>query len=1043
MKKQTLSKRMSDLFILLLLIAALGAGKVLAMEEFQQPKSVQGQIIDGTGEPVIGATVVIKGTTTGTITDMNGNYSINIPPSIMNPVLVFSFVGMQTQEVAVAGQSVINIVMEEDLIGLDEVVAIGYASEKQVNTTGALSAVRTEELVRKPVGSLNHALTGKIPGLIVIDKGGIPGSTVGDYQIRRLGSPLVIVDGMEQSFVYMDPNEIASITVLKDASAAVYGARAGNGVLLITTKRGKEQKARFNVSMSHTLSEPTYFPELADAATYAILRNEANITNGLEPRFTEEEIQKYREGTDPMYPNTDFWDETFRKYAPMSDFNMNTSGGGNGVRYFFSAGYKDQGSTLRSGDINFKRLSIRSNVDVDLTKRLKGSFDLSGRFENRMEPGLSYSKIMQNFYSSLPMYPTRYPDESIIPYTGLNAYDPVYVTDDEYSGYNSAKFKMFRGTLGLNYDMNDFVKGLSADFKFDYRINDNFNKSFIKTFNTYYYDYDYDTETYTYTESPIKFNEGKITLDEYYGRNWDWMLNYKLHYQRVFNVHRVGAMLLYEAISGRNDNFGAYREGFISTAIDQMFAGADLNKDNRGSASEDGRESVVGRFNYAYRDKYLAEFLFRYDASPKFAPENRWGFFPGVSLGWRISEESFIKNSATFIDNLKLRLSYGQTGLEGNVRFNYLSGYQMQGDYIFSPSQEVLPGIGTTGMANPDATWATSTMYNAGLEGSFWDQKLFFEVNGFYNLKEDILATRAAAIPNTFGAGLPEENLNSKDTRGFELEVGHQSRIGDLFIQVVGNVSWARSKWVHYEEPAYATDEEAYRYKKTGRWTDLTFGYLTDGLFESQEEIDNWADITNGADNANIMPGDIKFLDMNGDSIINWQDQRIIGSNNVPQTVFSLDLNLRYKGFELSALITGAANYSKYYSGQMIVPFGTDLRCYKFFENSWTTENPDPNAPYPRLRNGTQNSHPNWDYPSDFWTIGKAYYVRLKNIELAYNLKKEWIKPLNIDAMRAYVQLYNYGMITNVRDIDTENTVSAAKYYPQMRSISFGLDVKF
>lgn len=445
--------------------------------------------------------------------------------------------------------------------------------------------------------------------------------------------------------------------------------------------------------------------------------------------------------------------------------------------------------------------------------------------------------------------------------------------------------------------------------------------------------------------------------------------------------------------------------------------------------------------NYSYASKYLAELIFRYDASPKFAKDYRWGFFPGISLGWRLSEEKFIKNVVPSISNLKFKASYGQTGLDTDVNFNYLSGYEISGNYIFSSDNTLVRALSPTGIANEAATWATSTMYNIGLEGSMFRNKFFFELNGFYNLRDKILASRQAAVPTTFGAKLPQENLNSLDTRGFEIELGYRNFIDEFHYSITGIVSWARSKWIHIEEPEYSSPEEIYRYQKTGNWTNRTFGYLTDGLFESQEEIDGWADITNGANNNVIMVGDIKFMDLNDDGVIDWKDERIIGKDALPESNFSLNIDLKYKRFELNTMLTGAAGFSKYYGGQTVVPFGTDFNSFSFWEKAWTTENPDPNAPYPRIRNGAENSHPNSSYSSDFWTIGNAWFTRVKNFQLAYNVGS--IKNLNIQNIRIYIQAYNFGLLTNVRNLDPENLAVAGRYYPQQKSLSAGFDIKF
>lgn len=554
---------------IVLLLIFISTTFVMAGNISQQTNVVHGKVSDNFNEAIPSVTVYVKGTTIGTLTNVDGDYSIDVS-STTNPILVFSFVGMQTIEVAVNRRTTINVTMEEDVIGLEELVAVGYASTKRADIVGAVSSVKTEDITSKPVGSLTQSLTGQIPGLIIRDEGGIPGSTTGTFQIRRLGHPLVIVDGMQQSFSYMDPNEIESITVLKDASAAVYGARAGNGVILVTTKRGAEEKQEFNISFSQTMSKPTVFPKLSDAAGYAFLKNQGNISAGLEPRYTEEEIEKFRDGSDPMYPNTSMWNETFKEWAPMTDLNINSSGGSKRANYFVSAGIKDQGTSLRSGSIKFRRISLLSNVDINITENLRASLDLSARFEERDEPGLNFGALIGNMYQSLPVYPVYYPDKEVVPYTGLNAYNPYFASQTEFSGYNSEKFKMFRGNFGLHYDFNNLFKGLTTDFRFDYKINDTFSKAFTKPFSTYYYDYDYDNNEYSYERSPITFNGGKTTLDESYGRNWDWLLNYKLLYQRDIGEHEVSGMILYEALSGRYDGFGAYREGFISPVIDQI-----------------------------------------------------------------------------------------------------------------------------------------------------------------------------------------------------------------------------------------------------------------------------------------------------------------------------------------------------------------------------------------------------------------------------------------------------------------------------------------
>lgn len=1011
----------------------------------QQTREITGRITDTRGEPLPGVTVIIKGTSQGTVTDMDGRYRLSV--SVTDETLVFSFVGMKTLEEIIGNRTTIDLVMVEEMIDLEEVIAVGYGTQKRGSVTGAISAVKTEDISERPVGRLDQALTGKVAGLIIVDQGGVPGRPQGNFLLRGFGTPLIIVDGMEQPFNFMDAAEIESITVLKDASAAIYGARAGNGVVLVTTKRGRIQKPQFTASSSYTISQPTIFPKLADAPTYATLFNQAAIHAGYDPQWSPEEIEKFRDGTDPNYPNTDFWNETFKKWAPMKDFNLSSTGGNELLNYYVSIGGRNQGSMLRSDDINFDRYNFRSNVDVHLAKRFMASFDLSGRFENREEPGIIFEGfepgLMQDVYRALPIYPARYPDETKPPFSGDRGYSPVFSSQKEWSGYQSSKFKSFRAAMKLNYDLNDFIQGLSTEFKFDYRMDDTFAKKWLTSYNTYYYNYDNNTQTYTYTPANIKFNEGKTTLSQSYGRSWYWILNYQLNYQRIYNdIHRVSGLLLYEALENRYDDIWAYREGFITNSIDYLYAGSDSNKDCNGSASEGGRHSVVGRFNYALRDKYLAEFIFRYDASPKFHEDYRWGFFPGVSLGWVLSEEDFLKNT-DWINNLRLRVSRGQTGLEGSANFNYLAGYTFGGSYIFDPSEEVLIGLTPTGIANPQATWATVTISNAGIDGILWDGKLSFEANVFYNLKEDLLTSRAKSVPSTFGAQLPEENLNSIDTRGWELELGHKREIGNFHYNIFGNITWARSKWIHFDETVSSDEEYNFRNIQSGRWTNVTWGYITDGLFTSQEEIDGWADITGGANNLNILPGDIKYVDMNGDSVINWRDQRIIGKGLIPSTVFALGGNISYKGFQIHTLFSAGTGNTKLYRPMYRKTFAQDYNCYDYWKDAWTENNPNPNAPYPRLR--IDINHPN-EYDSDWWVVKNTYFLRFKELQLSYDVDKKWLTHLNINNLRLYIMAYNLAVLTNVKVDDPESTDwnnAEGRYYPLQRSFSIGLNVNF
>lgn len=1000
--------------------------------------SVGGIVKDISGEPLAGVTVVpVSDLSKGVITDSNGKYFISEIPK--EDELTFSFIGLKTITIKVAGQTNIDVEMEDEVFGINEVVSVGYRKQTKLTLTGAVGSVSTDEITEVPVGNITSSLSGKIAGLKVINRGGEPGSDGSTLSIRGLGTPLVLVDGIPQDFGFLDPNEIESVSVLKDASSSIYGARAGNGVILVTTKRGTAGKPKFNFNYAQSFSQPTMLIELADAALYAELVNEADATNGSTPTYTEEEIEKYRTGEDPLYSNTDWWDETFKDSAPMTDCNINIRGGREEVNYFLSLGYMNQKSLLESDDINFDRFSFRSNIDAKIAKNFKVGVDVSGRKELRTSPGRGIGVIMTAVQAAKPTEPAHYPDPTKVTYPGYDAdwANPVAISEKDYSGYVDDNFQSIRGTLTLNYDFNDLVEGLSSEVKVDYRVNDQFVKTWKTTFD--YTNYDYVNDVYDVVTS---FNSGKNTLNEYYSKDWFAYGYFRLNYNRQFGDHNLSGLALVESQSSRQDYFNAYREGFMTTAIDQLFAGSDENKNSNGGAVEDGRMSVVGNVSYNYKSKYLADVTMRLDGSPKFYEENRWGYFPAVSLGWRMSEEDFIKDNISSIDNLKLRASYGMAGDEGSVSFNYLTGYVYGKSYVYSSDETIEQGIASKGLANPYAKWAETTTANIGFDASFLNNLLFVEADVFYRKKEGMLATRLLATPSTFGATLPEENINSQDNRGFELMIGHSNTINDFKYQIKGNVSWARSKWIHYEEPEYADEEERSRKQLSGQWTNVTWGYESDGLFSSQEEIDGWADITNGANNNVIMPGDIKYIDQNGDGVINWKDEIVIGKNSTPEIFYGLDMSLEYKNLGVNMLLQGATNYSVYYSDQFIAPFGVNYVPFALWEDRWQEDAPDPQNELPRVRYGASGTHPN-GYSSDYWTIENAYYIRLKNLQVYYHLPKEWTDKVNMEDVKFFATGTNLGVLTNVKHRDPESDNSAGKNYPHQKSYSFGINMKF
>ncbi|MEI7828983.1 MAG: TonB-dependent receptor, partial [Prolixibacteraceae bacterium] len=995
----------------------------------QQTRKVSGKVTDSSGATLPGVSVVVRGTTLGVITDIDGNYTISNLPE--NAILEFSFVGMKSQELAVAGKITINVSLKEDAIGIEEVVAVGYGTQRKITMAGAIASVENKNIINIPVANTANTLAGKLPGLIVVQRGGQPGFDKSDFSIRGFGNAITIVDGVEQSFDQIDPSEIESFSVLKDASASIYGARAGNGVILVTTKRGKAEKSKINFSANYGFQSPTRFPELADAVLYATLRNEAylnaNPGDVNNQPFTAEAISKYKSGADPNYPNTNWYNEAFKKQSPIAQFNLNSSGGTDKIKYFMSLGYMDQGGLAKSNAFEFKRYNVRSNIDAVIAENFNISLDLSARIEDARSPSGRLMDLMEKVFTAKPTSPASFPDPAYVSYGGGG--NPVAMSDPSISGKNNNYNKVFNGILTARYTVPS-IKGLSANARFSYLTNDQTNKYW----KTGYAGYNYDYAAKVYSQV---FAAGKNTLTQEFYRNNNFTSQISMNYENKFGKSAVKGLLLAEYISINSNNIRAYREGFLSSAIDQLYAGSLDGMSNNGSAYEDGRISYVGRVNYDFSQKYLLEATFRYDASARFLPEKRWGLFPGFLAGWRISEEEFMK-SAIFVDNLKLRYSYGEAGNDNTSQYNFLTGYVYGGQYALGETAAMYQGIISKGLPNPNITWENTSTHNFGVDASFWKGKLSIEIDLFKRKVSGVMGSRIASLPSTFGATLPAENINSYNNRGFELRLGHKNRISDFNYSVEGNVSWSRGKWDHFEEPVFVDDASRERLQWSGQWMNRFFGYEALGFFNSQAEIDSWPvnQDLNAVKNKTIKPGDIKYLDYNKDGKLDDKDKHVIGRGFTPEVMFGLNFTASYKGFDMSMLWQGATNFNTYFDKEAQVSFYNGENILASFENHWTPTNL--NAKYPRL---TYGSVANNVQTSTFW-LQDASYLRLKNIQIGYTIPKRFSGIANIDNIRIFLSGYNLITLDNVTPFDPEANGSAW-YYPQQKSLSAGVSLTF
>lgn len=987
----------------------------------QQQKSISGKVNDTSKAPLPGVSVVIKGTTTGTITDSDGNYSLaNVPAKA---VLQFSFVGMKMQEIAVENKSVINVSLTEETVGIEEVVAVGYGTQKKADMTGSVSTVKGGELVKAPSPNLAVSLTGKMTGVITTQHTGEPGKDDPTFFIRGKSTfgdntALILVDGVERSLNRLNPNEIESVTILKDAaSAAVYGARAANGVILITTKRGTVGTPKISYTGSTGYQTPSIMPKLMNAYEYATNLNIARENQGDLPRFSDSEIQDYKSG---KLPSTNWWNETFSKRAPIKQHNISVDGGNDNTKYFVSLGFLDQDGLYALS--NYKKYNVRSNIDVKITKDFRIGIDLAGRNEKTIASPIG-DGIFATVMTSKPTESASVPESVDANGLGSNGMITTPIGLAERAGYNRTNTSVFQSTLQSSYTF-PYLKGLTAKLSFSY------DKTYVdnKVYNTPFDFYVFDKVNDLYSKYS---SAGQINLTQQSAQSTLQTLQTSLSYDRKFGKHGISALMLMEKIQSNSENIAAYREGYISSAIDQIFAGGDLNKNNGGAASESARLGYVGRVNYNFDEKYLVQANFRYDGSYNFPKDKRWGFFPAFSVGWRINNESFLKD-IDFISNLKLRASYGEYGNDRVSPYQYLSGYNYGSGSIFGNGYNT--GITESVIPNPNITWETAISKNIGLDFGIFNGKVSGEFDYFYKRTKDILLPRNASIPQTFGATLPYENIGTVDNKGVEWLLRYKDNLGKVKFMLEGNFTYAKSKVIFMDEPATVED----RLKKTGQPFDQFYGLKAEGLFQSQAEIDKWA-VQDGNGNTSIKTGDIKYQDFNKDGVIDGKDIHRVGKSDIPEIIFGFNLNLEYKGFSLSANFQGAAGFEQYFRYDA---FNLEGNAFTVFKDSWTPENTG--AKYPRLYSGIKQNN---TQSSSFW-LYNATYVKLRNLEFSYTFNQVKVfEKIGITNLRLFVSGNNLLTISGIKDFDPEipqiNPGANPFYYPQMKMFNAGMNLEF
>lgn len=987
-------------------------------------KKVSGTVKDVNGDPIIGATVMEGGTTNGTITDFDGNFVLEVTDGAE---LDISYIGYQTQKLKPQSGKLLAVTLKEDLETLDEVVVVGYGTQKKVSVTGAMASTKGSDLAKVPTANITNTLAGRLPGLISYNRSGEPGYDDAGLLIRGASttgdsSPLIVVDGVADragSLGRLDPNDIENITILKDASAAIYGSRAANGVILVTTKRAKAEKFTVNYNGNIGISSPTILPEMCDSWQYAELINE--ITPGT---YSDEAIQTFKDGSDPVnYPNVNAFD-ILLKQAVQTQHNVSASAGGKYVSFYASLGYKYQDNYYKNSASNYSQYNFRTNIDFTPHKDVKIGLNVAFRQEDRNSPITGSEDIWRYLIKYNPMVNIWFPgtnygnvsskQDNFSPATGL----------DGTTGYQRDRQSYLNADLTLHWDLPWITEGLSIDAGLYVDRADAFYKKFEKK----YYMYEQSGDEY------IAKEQGSNILDQNMNQTLGITMNARLNYKRTFNeLHNLNVFVAYEQYQSRYDYMQARRQDFISTAIDEIFAGDINSATNDGKASETARMNYFGRLDYDYAGKYLFQFNWRYDGSENFPAGKRFGFFPGVSVGWRVSEEKFWKENVSWMDYLKVRASWGQMGNDKVDAFQYLTAYTFDNPAILGGGIE--SGLWLLRTANPNITWEVANTYNVGIETRFL--KYFnFEADFFKTKRNNILATRNAAIPEYAGLTLPDENIGICSNIGTELTLGFSKQLNkDWSIMASGNFTYNHSTIDFIDEPEGTLPWQKRTGLSIGTDGDMYLMYEADGIFHTQEELDSYPHL------AEARVGDVRFKDVNGDKVIDGNDKVRQDKPAIPRIMYGINLGANYRNWSLSMLFQGAAQVWQY----TFMEAGTIGNFTKdFYENRWTEDNI--NAEYPRTYNRDATVTGGGNYRNTFW-LNNASYLRLKSIELAYDLPKSWLKNTPISAVRLSLSGYNLFTITGIRNIDPETQENsqgwAAWNTPQSKVYNFGINVTF
>ena len=989
---------------------------------------ITGVVVDAAGVPLIGVNVLEKGTTNGTITDFDGKFSLNV--SSPNAKLVISYIGYVSQEVSVPKNGELKVVLKEDTETLEEVVVVGYGTQKKANLSGSVSSVDSEQLQNRPIQNVSSGLQGLMPGVTITGTNGAPGMDSGSIRVRGTGtlnsaSPYILIDGVEsETMSDLDPNDIASISVLKDAaSAAIYGSKAANGVILITTKRGSTGKPKISYSGYISFQNTTETIDRLSSYEYASMYNDALKSEDKAPRFTPEEIQKFKDGTDPKYPNTNWYDLAY-KTGIQHRHNINISGGNEHASYMGSLGYLNQTGVLPNA--GREQFNARTNLDMKITKRLSAKLNLAyikNKYDDASSAysGGSSDQIIRQLNLISPWIVNRYEDGT---YGTISDGNPIAWLD---SG------------MKVTRDNYNFTGLASLDYKILDELTLTLTGSYVN-----------DLQNYKYFQPFIQYNPNKASdpssLDERYYR-WD-RTNYDvlLNYDKTFGKHNLKGLAGWHTEKYNYKYMKAYRKNFPNDNLTDMNAGDAATQTNEGYSRELAMISWFARVNYDFAGKYLLEANIRADASSRFAKGNRWGYFPSFSGAWRISEENFMKGAQNWLSNLKIRGSWGMLGNQDALNSADASGafypaintYEIGATYPFGGALN--SGYYQGSFRLNTITWEKAKTWGVGIDFRLFNNKVTGSID-YYNRKTEGIMMDVA-VPNEFALSPYKDNVGEMVNRGVELNISYNDKWGDWSFGAAANFAYNHNEITDLGGVDYLDTGYSQR-NAVGYAMNSYYLYQADGFFNSQEEADAFtAKYGNPFGGGKFKAGDIRYVDTDGNGTLNGKD-RVMANSSDPVYTFGLNLNAGWKGFDLSLMFNGAAKVSRLFDAHEVYgAFSGDAgHPASIWKDAWTETNHD--ASMPRIFTDTNSPSSSRNAVSTFW-LQNTNYLRLKNLQLGYTLPKSLLANWGIDNVRFYYSVENLFTIDNMKiNIDPEATSQRLSSYPLLRTHAFGVNITF